>query len=466
MKILLINPPIPAKWYNDEYYLPSSLLYLGAVLQKNCDEVKIIDMKALKVPKDKNRNEFYDRYLINILDEFSPELIGFGCLFSGNFPDTLRFSIKCKEHKKDIPVVAGGIHFTIYAGEILKNCPSIDYIVMGEGEETTVRLVNMLKTNRKDFTSLDGFAYRENNEVKVNSKKHHIENLDMIPFPAYNLINLTDYYVDTSKWHNPKNLPINTSIPIITSRSCPHRCNFCSMYMVMGPRWRTRTAVNVVDEIEFLYKTYNHMHFSFMDDNMTLQKKRTLDICSEITKRKLDIQFETPNGLNINTLDEEVLYALISAGMVRISIAIESGSDFIRNKIMRKRLSRTKIIDTVKLIKQYPQLHASAFFIMGMPEETEETLMDTYNLIKEIDFDKIHLMNIVPFPGTEVFEQAKKDGILMNIDTKDMYKADDLYFKNYERFFIKPYKLEVSEMLDFRYKCEELINKKTSKGKN
>ena len=102
---------------------------------------------------------------------------------------------------------------------------------------------------------------------------------------------------------------------------------------------------------------------------------------------------------------------------------------------------------------------------MGMPEETQETLMDTYNLIKEIDFDKIHLMNIAPFPCTEVFEQAKKDGILMNIDTKDMYKADDLYFKNYERFFIKPYKLEVSEMLDFRCKCEELINKKPVKGK-
>ena len=81
MKILLINPPIPAKWYNDEFYLPSSLLYLGATLQKNCDEVNVLDMKALKAPKDKDRNEFYDRYLINILDEFSPELIGFGCLF-------------------------------------------------------------------------------------------------------------------------------------------------------------------------------------------------------------------------------------------------------------------------------------------------------------------------------------------------------------------------------------------------
>ena len=91
-------------------------------------------------------------------------------------------------------------------------------------------------------------------------------------------------------------------------------------------------------------------------------------------KRKLNIQFETPNGLNINTLDEEVLDALVSAGMVRISIAIESGSDFIRNKIMRKRLARTKIIDTVKLIKQYPQLHTSAFLLWGCRKRRRKLL--------------------------------------------------------------------------------------------
>src|SRR5208337_4375395 len=124
-----------------------------------------------------------------------------------------------------------------------------------------------------------------------------IGDLDEIPFPAYDLINLKDYYHDTSNWLNPKNLPINTSISILSSRSCPMRCNFCSMFMVMGPKWRCRSPQNVVDEIEYLYHKYNHRHFSFMDDNLTLKKSHVLEICNQIIERNLNIQFETPNGI-------------------------------------------------------------------------------------------------------------------------------------------------------------------------
>lgn len=462
MKILLINPPIPAKFYNDEFYLPSSLLYLGAALKNNGDDVRIVDLKAVKVPAGSEKAAYREQFIKQALDEFSPDLIGFGCLFSGNFPDVLKLSETCKKHRPGTPIAAGGIHFTIYAEEILKNCPSFDWVVLGEGEETIVRLANTIKSGKQEFNELDGFAYRNNGKILVNQKTRYITDIDSIAFPAYDLIDLKDYYVDTSKWHNPKNLPINTSIPIITSRSCPNKCNFCSMYMVMGPKWRARSAKNVVDELEFLYKKHGHRHFSFMDDNLTLHRGRTLELCGEIVSRKLDIQFETPNGLNINTLDKEVLDALVNAGMVRVSIAIESGSDLIRNKIMRKNLSKNKIMEVVKLLKAYPHLHTSAFFIIGMPEETKETLQDTYALIKEIDFDKIHIHNIIPFPCTDLFKQSYKDELLINIDTKDMYKSDDLYFKNFEHFFIKPYKLEISELKEFRCKCDGLL---AGKGK-
>jgi len=419
MKILLVNPPIPATWYNDEYYFPSSLLYLASTLRKNGEDVKIFDMKTLKPPKPENRQKFYEDKLIKTVLEFQAELIGFGCLFSGNFPDVLRFSKICKERFERIPIVAGGIHFTIYAWEILTKCSSIDWIALGEAEEAIVQLVNTVKSNRYEMDKIDGFAYRSNGRIVVNPKRRYIENVDDIPFPAYELINLRDYYVNTSNWHNPKKLPINTSIPIISSRSCPNRCSFCSMYMAMGPKWRARSANNVVDEIEYLYDKYNHRHFSFMDDNFTLQKSRILRICEEINKRKLDIQFETPNGLSMATVDKELLDALVSAGLVRVSLAIESGSDYIRNKIMRKNLSREKIYEVIGLIKQHRQLYIDVFFIIGMPEETHETLMDTYNMIKEIDIDKIHLMNIVPFPCTDVYEQASRDNLLVDIDPED-----------------------------------------------
>jgi radical SAM superfamily enzyme YgiQ (UPF0313 family) len=225
----------------------------------------------------------------------------------------------------------------------------------------------------------------------------------------------------------------------------------------MGPKWRARTAQNVVGEIEYWYHTYQQTHFSFMDDNFTLDKPRTLEICSQIVGRNLNIQFETPNGLSLKTLDAEVLDALVSAGLVRISLAIESGSDFIRNKIMRKNVHREKIYEVVRLTKKYEHLYVKAFFIIGMPDETQETLMDTYDMIKEIDVDRIYLQNIVPFSGTDVFEQALRDNLLVDVDAAHMFKSGAMYNTNYDRIFVKPYKLSLEDLREFRAKCDSLI---------
>lgn len=464
MRILLVNPPIPLVFYNREFYLPSSLLYLTAVLQKNGDEIKILDFKTLtsKFEKSGCPQNFYENILIDTIKDFQPSLVGFGCLYSGHFPDILKFSALIKGRFKKIPIILGGIHPTIYCFEILANCLSIDWIILGEGEHSIIQLVNTVKSNRYEFEKINGFAFRKNGKVVVNPKTYYIEDLDNIPFPAYDLISLKDYYVDTSDWHNPKKLPINTSIPIISSRSCPNRCPFCSMFMVMGPKWRTRSPKNVVDEIEYLYHKYNHRHFSFMDDNLTLKKEHILGICDQIIKRKLNIQFETPNGISTSTLDKEVLEAMVSAGLVRVSFAIESGSDFIRNTIMKKYLNRKKIFEIVRLAKKYKQLYIKAFFIIGVPEETEDTLMDTYNMIKEINVDRVYIQNIVPYPGTKIFEQALKDRLFVDINLNDLYKSDALYMTNYKRFFIKPYKLDLAELHKFRAKCDRLTAEQKS----
>ena len=464
MKVLLLNPPIPSFWYNNEFYLPSSMLYLAASLREQGHTPLILDMKIHSMDSESKGTVFYEELLCLNISSFAPDLIGFGCLFSGNFPDVLHFASLCKKQFPEIPIVAGGIHFTIHAQKIMEMCPAFDLIIIGEGERSLPEVASALSSG-DSVAAIDGLAWRESGNVHINKKASYIENPDEIPFPAYDLIILKDYFVDTSAWHNPKKLPINTSIPIITSRSCPLRCNFCSMYTVMGPRWRSRTPENVVREIEFLYTTYQHRHFSIMDDNFTLNKSRALEICRLIRDRGLDIQFETPNGLNINSLDAELMDALVEAGMVRVALAIESGSDYIRNTIMGKRLSREKILDTVALTRRYPQLHVSAFFIIGMPEETKETLEDTYEMIKLIKADKIQLMNIVPFPHTAVFDQAVRDGLLVDLDTETLFLSSDLYFKNSGRFFIKPYHLELQEMEAFRERCIPLIAEQQRTGK-
>lgn len=463
MKVLLVNPPVPLSYYNREYYIPSSLVYLAAALERNGDEVKILDLKTVKTENIADPYKRCEELLLDAISEFNPEMIGFGCLYSGNFPDVVRFAGLSKSRFAKIPVVIGGIHPSIYPGEILENYPFIDWVVIGEGEETITRLINDLKNKQTEFEKIDGLAFRKDGGIIVNPKRHFIENLDLLPMPAYHLVNIKDYYVDTSQWHNPKGLPINTAIPIITSRSCPNQCNFCSMFMVMGPRWRSRSPENVVDEIEYLYRKYDHRHFSFMDDNLTLKKSHIMGICSEIIKRKLDIQFETPNGLSLRTLDKEVLDAMAEAGLSRVYLAIESGSDFIRNKIMRKNVSREKIFEIARALRGYKQVFINAFFIMGMPEETAETLADTYNMINELDVDRIYLTNAIPFPGTNLFKQALRDNLLIGMDVENLYRSNELYVTNYKRIFIKPYQLEEKGLLEFRARCDSLIALKNSR---
>lgn len=458
MRVLLINSQTPSMIANKEYYAPLSLLYLGAVLQAADVAVSLLDLNVHHPEICEDPREFCDRLIAEKVQEYAPDIVGFGCLFSGQFPDVLHYSQQVKKHRPGAFVVVGGIHPTLYSEEILRHCPSIDWIVVGEGEESFLHLVKTVEAGEYELSRIDGFAYRKNGTVVVNPKTRFIEDLDRLPFPAYDLVDLADYYHDTTNWHNPGRLPINASLPLLSSRSCPMQCNFCSMFMVMGKKWRSRSPFNVVDEIEMLVETYDHRHFSFMDDNLTLNKKHVLELCNEIVRRGLAIQFETPNGISTKFLDEEVLDALVQAGLVRVSLAIESGSDYIRNTVMGKHLSREQVLNVAGLTKKYKDLYVRAFFIMGVPEETIETLQDTYSLIEAIDVDKPIVSNLIPFPGTRLFQQAVRDGLFTgDVCVEQFWREPGFYFTDNKRFFIKPYKLTLEQLSDFRRRFDELI---------
>lgn len=460
MRVLLINPPTLAKLPNKEYIIPPALIYLAGMLQKNSVETKILDLNIFKPwERGLNAEQFCEDLILQQIAQFEPLLIGFGCLFSGQFPPVLKFTERIRSEYKEIPIVLGGMHPTIFAKEILTNCSSIDYIVIGEGEEQIVTLAQAVY--RKDLNylaTIEGIAFRKKDQVIVRPKNNFILNLDELPFPAYDLINFEDYHHSTSHWHNPKKLSFNLTVPIISSRSCPMKCSFCSMFLVMGPKLRARSPQNVVSELQLLYESYGQTHFSFMDDNINLNKKHIVSICNEIIRRKLNIQFETPNGLSIIALDREVMDAMYEAGWVRGAIAIESGSDYIRNKVMGKRLPREKILEVVRLFKIYKNLYLKAYFIIGMPEDTQETLMDTYEMIKEIDLNEVYVTNLMPFPGTSVFDQAAREHLFVeNIDLNNIWKMSGFHYHNNDKFFIKPYKMEMEELSEFRKKFDQLL---------
>lgn len=470
---LLVNPPIPFVITNKEYKLPPSLLYLAAYLRKADENVDILDLNIYKPWESNPENPEEECYtvLLGKIREIKPSLVGFGCLFSGNFPGVLKLSEVVKEEFPDIRIVIGGIHPTVFAGEILANCQFIDYVVIGEGERQLLALVRCLRNGEFDIAKVgSGFACRRDGRVIVQPQREYIENMDEIPFPAYELVDFEQYKSDLSHWHNPKGLRFDMTVPLITSRSCPYRCNFCSMFLVMGSRFRARSSQNVVDEIELLYDQYGIRHFNIMDDNFTFSKERTIEICEQIIKRNMSIEFETLNGLMLHKLDKDIIDAMVSAGWIRGALSIESGSDYIRNEVMGKLLPKEKIYEVIELIKRHPSVYLKDCYILGMPEDTYETLMDTYELIRELKIDETLVANAVPFPGTKLFEQCVRDNLLIDFDLPNIWRDTSLYcHPTNERFFIRPYNLELETLQYFREEFNKLSNlkkrRKTTKSK-
>lgn len=445
-----------------EYYMPLALLYLSGSLAPHF-EVHILDLNTLELwdlaPEEAKK--VIETELLKKIDQTQPFLVGINCLFSGQISQVVHLANIVKRYNPGINVATGGIHPTIFSEDLLAGCPSLDFVLQGEGEENTLQLALALQRGQS-LRQIDGLTYRDKSDRIINQPKTaFIQDVDSIPRPAYHLFDFEKYAIDTSKWHNPKQQRIGVPIPLITSRSCPQRCNFCVMYRVMGPRFRSRSAGHVLDEMEFLYKEYNTRYFEILDDNFTLNKRRTLDICRGIIDRKMDIQFRTVNGLSVNSLDDESVDALAEAGLVWAPIAIESGSDHIRNQVMGKHLDLKKIFEVTKAFSRHPQIILTSFFIIGMPEDTPETLMETYNLMLELEVDDCSVANAVPFPGTALHAQCSRESLF--VKEPGGWADESLFATNKgDGFFIKPKAMSIEELIMYRGMFDDLRLKKMS----
>jgi len=464
--ILLINPENSDKIRSPGYFLmPLSLLYLAGTSRLYA-QTSILDLNVEKskfLDGNKNDNFSYTQRVEEEVKKLKPDFVGVTCLFSAQFDMVLTIVDKVKEMSPSSIVVIGGMHPTIFHKDILINCSNIDAVIIGEGEKS---LEKILTTDRDNWNSIEGLAYKDRQKrVFVNNKNSFVENLDEIQPAAYDMFNLNDYRLDSSGWFNPKKLNIGTSVPILTSRSCPFKCNFCGMHLIMGARFRPRSAEKVFEEIEYLYKKYNVRYFNIMDDNCTLDKERIKKICRYIIDSKINISFDMPNGIMTATLDDEVVDLLAEAGFAYCFLAIESGSDFIRNKVMHKQLSDERIFSVVKSFRRHPDIHLAAFFIMGMPEDTKTTLDETYRLIEMLDVDSFKMSIATPFPGTKLFEQCQRDKLFLSTSEERgaLWKKTDWYqriLNETSEFFYKPYKISLEELREYALKFEILRYKK------
>ncbi|MFH1288887.1 MAG: radical SAM protein [bacterium] len=453
-KILLVNPHSLPFFFSVEKRVTLSILYLSSYAKQFGHEVLFIDVDNDQrilhlLGEDFLLSDYYKSHYYKKIADFNPDIIGVTVHFSGRFKPAIEFIKLFKNDFSTVPCVIGGIYPTLFPEEILGNYADVDYILKGESEATFVELINSIVDDTNRLKQIDGLAFRDKGKAIINEKKNFISDVDKIPFPDYDLIDIKKYYFDTSKWYNPKNYSININLPILTTRSCPNQCTYCSMYKVHGRGFRKRSVENVVDEIEYLYNRFNQQYFSFTDDNLTFDKKRILRICSEIVRRRIKIQFDTPNGLDINRLDSEVLEALVNVGLIKTCIAVESGSPKIRESI-NKFIPQEKIFDVVSAIRRFPEVRFSLLFVIGFPKETLDTLNETYLLIDKLGVHKFSMNYAVPYLGTKLFQECY-DNKLIEGDALDFINIANFSHES-EAPFIKPYELGKQDLIDFRKK--------------
>jgi len=378
-----INTRLPESLNKRQGVLPPlGIAYIAAVLEKNGHEVGIVDAIALNL----NRNEVKERIL-----QFRPTLVGI-TMMTPSFPGALEAAQIAKEC--GTLVVVGGPHLAIYPRETL-SYPFIDYGAIGEGEYTLIELIKALEEGR-EVSTIKGLVYKEDHKILVNEARI-VEDLDQLPYPAFHLLPMAKY----SSIIGLK--PVTT---MISTRGCPYRCGFC-FKSPSDKKYRVRSPEHVVEEMEYLVKTYGVKEIMFYDDVMTLQKERIVEICEEIILRGLHVKWETPTRINV--VDKELLQLMNQAGCIRLRYGIESGDPKIL-ELMQKKISLAQAKKVFQWTRE-ANIEIFAYFMIGYAQETEETIQRTISFAIELNPDLVMFTAATPLPETPLYEMAKEEGL-------------------------------------------------------
>ncbi len=342
---------------------------MAASLQQEGHDVEVLDMNCEQIP---TTDEFSRRVRAS-----EPDLIGMSTLVMTfkNVADTAHL---CKQEFPDCPIVLGGYSATFNHDKILSKYDEFDFVVRREGEETAVELVAEMEKGSPDFSRVRGLTYRENGHIRVNDDRPHIEDLDSLPFPAYELVSHLTYGAFGGLRVSSQSMG-----SILTSRGCPYKCVFCSCSAFTNSTIRWRSPENVVDELELLGDRFGIREYAVVDDIFTLNKEHVVGICKLIKERGLDLEWYCEG--RVNQADEGMFREMASAGCRAIYLGIESCVDRIL-KYYKKGLTYAMAQEASEKA-QRAGLDVIGSFILGAPIETVDEMWETVRKAAKLDLD-------------------------------------------------------------------------------
>ena len=386
MKIMLITPKSTRGWPN--YCPPIGLCYLKAVLLRaGYQDVTVMDLAGSEIEDVRG-----------IIREKSPDIVGIT-----SFTETRHHALKTaaivKEVDPKIKTIMGGVHATLMYRQVMEHYPYIDIISLGESENTAVELMGALES-RGDLSKVNGIVFRRDGETVVTGKRELIKDLDSLPFPNYDDLDLTIY---KEGYHFGRG---KSRFSIVTSRGCQFSCIFCATHPVWG-NWRPRSAKNVLDEMEWLVRDHGAEIFSIADDLFTFNRERTIEICEGIVNRGLHIQWSAQTRTDCVT--PEILKLMKEAGCKVLQFGVESGSPTILKNLNKK--EKIDVAFNALTWAKAAGIQTQCNIIVGGPGENKATIKETKDFIKKTRPVYIGPSCLRMFPGTELWQRGEAQGL-------------------------------------------------------
>jgi len=375
-RVFLINPRYPGTYFG-AIRPPVGLGYIAESLKKANIEYDVLDMTL----------GYGLRRLLKRIKTFNPGLVGVS-MMTYMYKDTYYILDEIKKHFPSLKIVVGGPHISTLREKALRECKSIDYGVVLEGDEAISELCKDIPL--KDIA---GLIYREGRGTVFTRDRLPNKELDKFGFPTYSGFELDKYVVK--------------EIDIITSRGCPYECIYCTVKLSAGRVMRAKSPECVVKELVY-WHSRGYRKFEFADDNFTFYKKRVMDICDLIEKEGLrDLILRCGNGLRADKLDRELLARMKEVGFRHIALGVESGS----NKILKglRKAESVEVIDEAIKASCDMGFDVSLFFMIGSPHETWDDIEKSVNLALKYPVLEAEFFNLIPYPETELFDWVRKN---------------------------------------------------------
>ena len=407
-------------------YPPLGLAYLAAFLEREGHRVTVYDFGL-----EPNGSLAQD---VAEVAACAPDLIGITAM-SSNYHSALEMARALKS-ATPAPIVVGGPHASLFPTDLLQE-PCFDYVIYGEGESTICELVRALQegegpSRAEALRAILGLCFRAGEEIVQNPPRPLDHDLDRFPFPARHLFQIERY---------PLYAPDGERmVTVLSSRGCPYNCSYC-FKGIMGRGYRQRSVDNILAEIRQVMAAYGARHFYFIDDLFTINKRRLLEFTQRVIDEGLEIRWQCLG--RVDRIDAEALGQMYQAGCREIHYGIEAGTQAMLDAI-GKQITLEQVRQAVRWTRE-AGIMVKGYFMLGLPDDTEETMEQTIRFATELDLDEAMFSLTTPFPGTRLWEELcqRHPGTQYNADFSRAY-----YYSSYTEE-IEPF-MNLSQVSDKR----------------